>query len=346
MKDDILENVKTKKNEPVMGKVVSDISEKKLRVSLFIFFSLLFFSTAFFVFADDATNGKNIFQDSDRDGLSNEEEKLYGTDPFKKDTDGDGYSDGVEVESGYDPLKKAPGDKIVATTEDVSESKPVVATQKDNLTEKVSVEVASVLRNADQNESVSMDQINEAVEKALAGSSQEIHLPDIDIKEIKIKKAPSKKLSEKARKEKEHEDVLEYLTVLSYLIANNSPKTFHTGDELENLLTMLSGESLSALSVGDMTYLDQLEERGKKMLEEARAIEVPEAMLDVHIKALKMAMYASKIKSELQPNESDPLGQVAALSQAQGFLAVVLELSQEIQDKLLQYDITQVPVDL
>lgn len=42
--------------------------------------------------------------DTDADGLSDELEKMYGTDPSKIDTDGDGYSDSEEVEAGYDPL--------------------------------------------------------------------------------------------------------------------------------------------------------------------------------------------------------------------------------------------------
>ena len=45
--------------------------------------------------------------DTDLDGLSDEMETFYGTDPNKSDTDGDGYTDGEEVDNGYDPL--APG---------------------------------------------------------------------------------------------------------------------------------------------------------------------------------------------------------------------------------------------
>jgi hypothetical protein len=68
--------------------------------------------------------------DSDRDGLTDEEERLYGTDPlrvdsdndgltdrdevkvfktdpYNPDTDGDSFIDGAEVEAGYDP--KGPG---------------------------------------------------------------------------------------------------------------------------------------------------------------------------------------------------------------------------------------------
>ena len=42
--------------------------------------------------------------DSDQDGLIDEIETYYGTDPNNPDTDGDGFSDGNEVSRGYDPL--------------------------------------------------------------------------------------------------------------------------------------------------------------------------------------------------------------------------------------------------
>lgn len=47
--------------------------------------------------------------DSDADGLTDDEEKVAGTDPNKADTDGDSYSDLAELKSGYDPL--VPGQK-------------------------------------------------------------------------------------------------------------------------------------------------------------------------------------------------------------------------------------------
>jgi len=49
------------------------------------------------------TNPNSV--DTDGDNLSDYEEiKIYHTDPLNSDTDGDGYSDGVEVKSGYNPL--------------------------------------------------------------------------------------------------------------------------------------------------------------------------------------------------------------------------------------------------
>jgi len=42
--------------------------------------------------------------DQDNDGLTDVEEKIYGTDPIKADTDGDGTPDGLEVANLSDPL--------------------------------------------------------------------------------------------------------------------------------------------------------------------------------------------------------------------------------------------------
>lgn len=52
--------------------------------------------------------------DSDGDGLTDEEERQLGTNPFNPDTDGDGISDGDEVRLGLNPLRAdTDGDGII-----------------------------------------------------------------------------------------------------------------------------------------------------------------------------------------------------------------------------------------
>ena len=48
--------------------------------------------------------------DDDKDGLSNWEESIYGTNLNNPDSDGDGNLDGEEILSNHDPLKKGPND--------------------------------------------------------------------------------------------------------------------------------------------------------------------------------------------------------------------------------------------
>lgn len=45
-----------------------------------------------------------VFKDADKDGLSDDQEDLYGTNKNKTDTDGDGYTDYEEIVNGYNPL--------------------------------------------------------------------------------------------------------------------------------------------------------------------------------------------------------------------------------------------------
>lgn len=320
------------------------ISEKRTRFAFLLFFSLLILSTGFFVFADDKVGTKNIFQDSDQDGLSNDEEKLYGTDPFNKDTDSDGYGDGVEVESGYDPLKHSPGDKIIKENKTTSAVMPSGGTE--NLTQKVSGEIAGILKSTNESgQAISMEDINTSVEKVLNGNIGEVTLPEVNMKEIKIKKLP-KNIKNKDREEEERKDVIEYLTVMAYLMANNAPQTFQTQDDLGGMLTNILNDSLSALSSGNLDTINQLSARGEKMLNELKEIEVPEKMLDVHVRALKMARYAVQLKDELKPTESDPLGQIAVLSKAQGFLGSAVNFVDEVHQKLADYGIEEIPLDL
>ena len=133
---------------------------------------------------------------------------------------------------------------------------------------------------------------------------------------------------------------------MAYLMSNNTPRTFQTEADLSSILMSLSSDSIVALSSGNMEYIDQLSKQGEKMLEELKDVTVPEQMLDVHVKALKMAKYAMQLKTELAPSSEDPLGQIASLSKAQGFFGVVISFMNEIQQKLLQYGIEEIPLNL
>lgn len=328
-------------------KFLGDVSQKSARISMFLLFGLLGLSMAFFVFAEDTVSTKNIFQDSDQDGLSNDEEGLYGTDPLNKDSDGDGYMDGVEVESGYDPMKPSPGDKLIPENSATENTSTTTSKTEENLTEKASAEIANIIKeNASGAEGeVSLDMINESVQSLLTQANEEIILPEVNVSEIKVETV-SKKLKGEERKEKEKEQALTYLTTMAYVFANNSPKTLHSENDLSSLLTSLSTDSLSAITFGNDDYLEKLAEKGDKTLKEIEDIKVPEGMLDIHVQAIKMAKYSAQLKDEIKPDPSDPLGQIARLTKVQGLMGVAATLSLEVQKKLSEYGIDELPIDL
>lgn len=55
-------------------------------------------------------------KDTDKDELTNEEEKLYGTKADLPDTDGDGYADGIEIKAGYDPQNGVSSTRLANNT--------------------------------------------------------------------------------------------------------------------------------------------------------------------------------------------------------------------------------------
>lgn len=311
-----------------------------------LFVVLLFGTLLFTASAESETSSKNIFVDADQDNLSLDEEKLYGTDPNKADTDGDGYSDGVEVESSFNPLVAAPGDRVFGGLKEAEVSKQESEGNQKNLTDEVSNQIAGVLSQvSEENKEITFDQINQAVEQA-TGATEEVVLPEIDIKEIKIKKAPSKSLKEKERASQERQDVIEYLTVMSYIMANNSPTSFESEEELGSALSSLSNQAVMTLASGSTDFTQSLGEKGEKILEEAKKVEVPESVLDIHIKALKMGLYAASLKNELRPNGDDPLGQIAVLSRMQALLGVANQYTDEVSEVLEKYEITEIPLEL
>lgn len=327
------------------------VSGRWVSGSVFVFFGLLLMGMSFFVLANDNPSKLSLFEDSDQDGLSNAEEALYHTDPNNPDTDGDGYSDGVEVASGYDPTIPAPNDRVIKATPAVVPSVAADAAAGNgsakNLTSEVSGQIASVIKSGNGDGSdVSLDQINQAVQQSLGGTMDTVTLPDVDVSAIKVKKGPKQSLSDKAKQEANRKDITEYLTVVSYIIANNSPQSFHTENEFVGLISSLSRQSISGLVAGNSQQLDALSGVGEKMLNQLKDVEVPEAMLDLHIKALKMATYSIQLNKELKINPDDPLGQIAEFSKWQGFLGVTSDYLTELEAKLAEYNISEVPINL
>lgn len=344
------------------------IRTERLRLPILVFSALIFTSFGFFSFASENFSGKNIFQDTDQDGLTNEEEQLYGTDPQKADTDGDGYSDGAEVRSGYDPLKPSPGDRILpekkpaetlktvlqkdaATSESPAEEKlNVGGSNEDNLTTQVSQQIADILKGSSDDSSgktVSVQDMQESLQSLLDEHGvSAVELPEVDTSKIKILEQNYKNLSADDRKEKIKQDTLEYTTKVAYILASNSQEVFTTSKDMENIATTIVTNAMASIESGDSKYLKDLSEKGSKAIIELQGIEVPENMLESHKKALQLFQYASSLPDELTSFEKDPLANIVVLSKMQSILSLTSSFITQMNTSLKEIGIDDIPVNL
>lgn len=325
---------------------------KNISLTVLVLAVLLVASFAFYATAENSSQGtKNIFQDSDQDGLSDEEEKLYGTDPHRADTDGDGYSDGAEVKSGYDPTKPAPGDKIV------TDAAPKTASSQNqngsgqansqgepvNLTKLVSQKVAEISQSSNpEDQQMSLDELQSMVGDSMnsANSFSADSLPAIDKKDLKIKKqnyGPSD--SDKA-KEKKKEDFINYIAAVGYIMSSNSPEPVTSISDMTSVSTSITQKIVSALVNRDSQSLEDLNKSGDKMFAQLKEVEIPEELVDTHVKALRFALYAKELEKYVPENPTDPLGDIANFGKIEAFISVLSQFIDDVQTDFDKYGVS------
>ncbi len=310
-----------------------------------VFICLIVTSLTFFTFADD-TN-LTLFEDFDRDGISNSEEATLGTNPRIADTDGDGYSDGVEVESGYNPLIPAPGDRIMQEKEPVKFS--VTPSHTDNVTKKISENVVSYIADAQEagESDITSEEFSEVITKAIEKEVNFTQTEPVDISEIDVEKINCDGLSKKECKEKTREEIIEYFTTISYIFVSNFPQgyfnksvdTFQT--EIMSHLSAFSG------SLTEYTYFEDLAENTLAAEEQMHNISVPEEMLDIHAEGLYLLRYAGDIykSGDYKHVTTDAAPMIASLAQLQGLLDLSTQFQEHATQKLAEYDIEDIFFD-
>ncbi len=314
-------------------------------LTLFIFIALLTGSFTFFTLADN-TN-LTLFEDFDRDGISNAEEETLGTDPRNEDTDGDGYSDGVEVESGYNPLIPAPGDRIVTKREPVKFA--AVSSNTDNVTEKISESVVSFIADAQESgqTEVSSEEFNAVIKKAVDKEVEFTKTTPINVSEITVKKRDCDGLSDRECREKTKEEITEYITAVSYIFVSNFPSGFfqRSTEEFESeIMTQLQNFSGSLTNT---SYFEDLAKNAMSAEEQMHDVTVPEEMLDVHVQGLYLLRYAGDIyKAGNYKNvNTDVTPMIATLAQIQGLIDLSIHFQESVTKKLTEYEINDVFFD-
>ncbi len=311
-------------------------------VFAFIVFALLVITAlTVFTFADDTK--LTLFEDFDRDGLSNKEEQTLGTDIKNPDTDGDGYSDGVEVESGYNPLIPAPGDRII------KERKPItispIQSQTKNITKKISEDVVSYLADAQEAGDTDIDSkdFSEVISKAIDNEVSFKNIDPIDLSQITIKKQDYADLSKRERKERLREDATEYITAISYIFESNFPNGFFN-QPVDSLKTeILENLSTFSQSLNKTSFFEEMAKNSTKAENQLIEVEVPEDMLEIHTEGLYLLRYAINLykSGDYKKASTDITPMIATLAQMQGIVTLGIQFQDKIQTKLKEYNINK-----
>jgi hypothetical protein len=339
---------------------------RNIKLNLIIFVGLLILSFAVFAYAqNNSSSDKNIFLDTDQDGLSDEEEKMYGTDSGKSDTDGDGYTDGAEVKSGYDPTKPAPGDKIISPKPTVSKSAentastPLTddaeapdntenATEEKNLTKEFSAKVAALVSDSsEEQQDISLQDIDTMIQEITSNTLAYEDLPAISDEEIKIKKQKYKSLPDSERLAKEKEDALEYLTTVCYILANNSPRKLTDPKDLEDLSKDITDNvSKLATNFSDISYFENLADKGAASLEQLKEVEVSENLKDTHKRGLQLLTYATSLNDTTKFKADDPIYNILNISKVQSLMSLSAEFTTDVNAQFKELGISEIPLNL
>lgn len=311
---------------------------KYIQIPLFVLGSLIILSFAFFSVAQEqSTNQKNIFLDSDQDGLSDEEEKIYGTDPQKADTDGDGYADGAEIKAGYDPTRPAPGDKIIPETAPNSPTTDATTTSSENLTEDLLQKISALTDASDTAPltEVSIAQVQEMIDTSLAENKlTDETAPIITEKDVRIKKQNFNGLSDEARQVKQKENALKYFSAVSYIFFSNYPRPVTSADNLNTVFNSIMQDFSSAFASRNPSDLNDLCDSLQKIISQLKEIEVPETLVNTHLEILQLISDALLMRDSISENMADPLLDVVNLSKMSRLSADFISLITTIESEL------------
>ncbi len=287
--------------------------------------SIFIFGAAVFVIA----NAANIpaFSDSDQDGLSDDEEKAYGTDFSDRDSDDDGYSDGTEVKSGYDPLKPAPGDKMIVGNPKASEARS--NDSKKGLTEEFAGDFRQFVESKDK-QTITVDDMDAFVTEKMADKIGDPitkdTLPQADISKIVIKKQSYDGMDEKSKLEQEKKDWETYQKDVFSIFVANMPGQVSTEDDLDAFYREFESKLASLASTNPgYQYFRNIAVNLRDFVSQAEQMEVPESALSLHIGLLRISKGFLALKDPTLPAIEDPLTKFIILYRANSLKDITAE---------------------
>ncbi len=222
--------------------------------------------------------------DPDHDGLSNQQEVIWGSDPFNPDSDSDGFKDGEEVKSGHNPLVPGPDDLI----------------SQENLTQEFSDLTVSGIYSGDlKPDSQNYDQALADITAAVADSgkyvfSQKPVTIDLDV------------ISGGTKND---------LTYLKNLSPNLDEFEMLLKNQYESLISNLNtiGEKGFSDSTIKNFYTDQAKAQ-EDLFQQVLKMSVPKEFKDAHLHFLSIIERTGDISAAISNGEADPVKASVGLS--------------------------------
>lgn len=236
--------------------------------------------------------------DADKDGLSDWEESLYGTDPKNPDTDEDGYLDGEEIISNRDPLKKGPddflktGEKSNSNNSIKNISKIVIENYLKTIQSQGSIDLTP--ENLDQILTQSLSEEDSTTfNEALRSELYYFIPPNLD-KEISISSDNSEK------------NIKKYWADMG----KSFEKLFKNAPSYDFFQLIKS-----SMQTKDYKKLDEVMLYYKNSYENVKMISVPSSLLDAH-KNMMLVFYKHwKILEAIKTYEDDPMRSLLAINE-------------------------------
>lgn len=238
-------------------------------------------------------NGNSTFQqgsplpnpddDPDHDGLSNQQEVIWGADPFNPDSDGDGFKDGEEVKSGHNPLIPGPDDLI----------------SQDNLTQQFSDLAVSGIYSGDLNpDSPSYPKTLADITSAIADSGFSVFSKKIESTDLTIIDG------------KEDAELL-YIENISPILNQTSQLLASQNDKIIDYLNIIGNKGFTSSEVQD--YFSNQANAYSDLLNSGVKIRTPKQFKDQQILLMTFLQQMKDANSAIAKGDKDPIRAAFAL---------------------------------
>jgi hypothetical protein len=232
--------------------------------------------------------------DTDEDGLTDWQERLWGTDIDDSDTDGDGTEDGKEVEQNRDPTVAGPNDSLDRGIEGDDDNQGTST----NITAEIGSEVlprAVVLAAAEQSgEDISESDLN----RISSSISEKTNVGNVNLTD-------SSELT--VMREDNPQQYEQYFNQL-----NDTLQPINSGSGSHPIKVVARAQQQNNLEAVDLSPHIL---RHKKAIRGIKEISVPQQFLDFHIKslhALERKLYSLENMNRIA---DDPVGAVMGIKQ-------------------------------